>query len=83
MLGERAYWRKGLGKEAWKAVMQALLKETRLRKVTGGTARTNTGMVKIMEQSEMILEAVRQRHELIEGQAVDLLYYSRFTEELA
>ncbi len=83
MLGNRAYWRQGLGKEAWNAVLVALLQEKGMRKVTGGTAKPNTGMVKIMEQSGMTLEAVRQRQELIEGQAVDLLYYARFAETVA
>ena len=83
MLGNRAYWRQGLGLEAWSRVVQALLGESGLRKVTGGTARPNTGMVKIMEQSGMRLEAVRQQQELIENQPVDLLYYARFAENLA
>ena len=82
MLGNRAYWHQGLGKEAWNAVLEALLQEQGLRKVTGGTAKPNTGMVKIMEQSGMTLEAVRQRQELIEGQAVDLLYYARFAKTM-
>ena len=83
MLGNKAYWRQGLGKEAWNAILKALLHEKGLRMVTGGTARPNSGMVKIMEQSGMTLEAVRQQQELIEDQPVDLLYYSRFSEELA
>lgn len=83
MLGNKAYWRKGLGLEAWTSALEAVLKEKGLRKVTAGAARTNTSMVKIMEQSGMSLEAVRQRQEMIEGQAVDLLYYARFTAELA
>ncbi len=83
MLGDRHYWRQGLGLEAWSAVLNKVLTENGLRKVTGGTARPNIGMVKIMEQSGMTLEAVRQRQELIEGQAVDLLYYARFSTQLA
>ena len=83
MLGNRNYWRQGLGLEAWLAVLEHLLQEQGMRKVTGGTARPNTGMVRIMEESGMTLEAVRQRHELIEGDAVDLLYYARFADQLA
>lgn len=83
MVGNRSYWRQGLGLEAWSTVLHALLQEAGLRKVTGGTARPNTGMVKIMEQSCMQLEAVRHQQELIEGQPVDLLYYARFAEGLA
>ena len=83
MLGNRSYWRQGLGLEAWSTVLNALVQEAGLRKVTGGTARPNKGMVKIMEQSGMKLEAVRHQQELIDGQPVDLLYYARFAEDLA
>ena len=83
LLGDRTYWRQGLGVEAWSAVLQTLLKEPGLRKVTGGTARPNTGMIKIMEKSGMHLEAIKQRQELIDGQETDLLYYARFAKELA
>lgn len=83
MLGNKDYWRQGFGKEAWGAVVQALLQETGLRKVTGGTARPNTGMVKIMKESGMELESIRHKQELIEDQAVDLLYYARFAENMA
>ena len=83
MLGERRCWGQGYGREAWQAVLEALLEEPGLRKVTGGTARPNRAMVKIMEQSGMELEAVRARQELIEGQPVDLLYYARFAEPAA
>lgn len=83
LLGDRTYWRQGLGVEAWSAVLQTLLKEPGLRKVTGGTARPNTGMIKIMEKSGMHLEATKQRQELIDGQETDLLYYARFAKELA
>ena len=83
MLGDRRCWGKGYGREAWTALLEALLSEPGLRKVTGGTARLNKGMVKIMEQSGMELEAVRSRQELIEGQPVDLLYFARFADHAA
>ena len=83
MLGERSCWGQGLGREAWQAVLEALLAEPGMRKLTGGTARPNHAMVRIMEQSGMKLEAIRARQELIEGQAVDILYYARFAEPMA
>ena len=83
MMGNKSYWRQGLGLEAWRVVLKELLKEPSIRKVTGGTARPNTGMVKIMEQSGMKLEAVRHQQELIEGKPVDLLYYAKFAEVMA
>ena len=83
MVGERRCWGQGYGREAWQAVLEALLAEAGMRKVTGGTVRPNQAMVRIMEQSGMELEAVRARQELIEGQPVDLLYYTRFAEPAA
>lgn len=83
MVGERSCWGQGYGRETWQAVLEALLAETGMRKVTGGTARPNQAMVQIMEQSGMDLEAVRARQELIDGQPVDLLYYARFAEPAA
>ena len=83
MLGDRHYWRQGLGLEAWEAALKFSLHNNRLRKVTGGTARPNKGMVRIMEECGMSLEAVKQRQEIINGEAVDLLYYAKFSDELA
>jgi ribosomal-protein-alanine N-acetyltransferase len=80
MVGERRCWGQGYGREAWQALLDALLREEGMRKVTGGTAQPNQAMVRIMEQSGMTLEAVRARQELIEGQSVDLLYYACFAE---
>jgi [ribosomal protein S5]-alanine N-acetyltransferase len=83
MVGERHCWGQGYGREAWQAMLRALLAEDGMRKVTGGTARPNSAMVRIMEKSGMKLEAIRARQELIEGQPVDLLYYARFAEPAA
>lgn len=83
MVGERRCWGQGYGSEAWQAVLEALLAEVGIRKVTGGTARPNQAMVRIMEQSGMQLEAVRARQELIGDRPVDLLYYARFAEPAA
>jgi len=83
LLGERRCWGQGYGCEAWQVVLETLLSEEGTRKVTGGTARPNRAMVRIMEKSGMELEAVRVDQELIEGNPVDLLYYARFAEPAA
>jgi [ribosomal protein S5]-alanine N-acetyltransferase len=83
MIGERRCWGQGYGREAWQAILVALLAEEGMRKVTGGTARPNRAMVRIMEQSDMELEAVRVDQELIDGSPVDLLHYARFAEPTA
>jgi RimJ/RimL family protein N-acetyltransferase len=83
MLGERCCWGQGYGREAWQAVLESLLAEEGMRKVTGGTARPNRAMVRIMEQSGMELEAVSARQELVDGDEVDILHYARFVESAA
>jgi len=80
MVGERRCWGQGYGLEAWQSLLKILLREDGMRKVTGGTARLNTAMVRIMEKSGMVLEAVRSKQELIDDQPVDLLYYACFAQ---
>ena len=80
MIGNKLCWGRGYGCEAWQAILNALLTEPGIRKVTGGTARSNLAMLRIMEKSGMELEAVHSAQELIDGQPVDLLYYARFAE---
>lgn len=81
LLGDQAYWGRGLGLDAWMTLMSFLFEKRGLRKVTGGTLRCNVGMIKIMERSGMHLEAVRARQEIIEGAAQDILYFAKFRDE--
>jgi len=78
LVGERSSWRQGFGCEAWQVILETVLLESGMRKVCGGTARLNHAMVRIMEQSDMELEAVFADHELINGHPVDILHYAKF-----
>jgi [ribosomal protein S5]-alanine N-acetyltransferase len=78
LIGERSAWGQGYGLEAWTALMEALFAHLELRKITAGTLRPNTGMLKIMERSGMHEEAVRTRQELLAGKEEDVLYFARF-----
>lgn len=68
---------KGLGKDAWTTLMAHLL-ETGTRKVTGGTLRCNTAMLRIMQGSGMQLDGVRVGQELVDGVAQDILHFAKF-----
>ena len=81
MIGNKNSWGKGIGFEAWKLTMDFLLTQYGIRKVTGGTLKTNTGMIRIMEKSIMIHEATRKDHELIDGKPVDILYFCKFSDD--
>lgn len=77
MIGNRYKWGRGYGFTAWSAVLSRLLAEG-TRKVTGGTARPNVAMVRIMQKAGMHLEGVREDQEIIDGEPADILYFARF-----
>jgi ribosomal-protein-alanine N-acetyltransferase len=81
MIGNRQVWGKGYGHKAWSQLMTYLIEQCRVRKVTGGTLSCNLAMRRIMEKSGMSLEAIRAEQEIIEGLAVDMLYFCKFSEE--
>ena len=78
LIGRRQVWGQGLGQDSWNTLMSWFLENKDVRKVTGGTMKANTAMVRIMEKSGMTLEAVRGGQELLEGKPQDLLYYAKF-----
>lgn len=78
LIGDKTIWGRGIGRDAWALVLRWLIDEAEIRKVTGGTLRCNRGMVKIMINSGMNPDGVRLAQELIDGQAHDVLYFSKF-----
>ena len=78
LIGDRPCWGRGIGRDAWQTVMDYLLAHVGLRKVTGGTLRCNTGMVRVMERSGMQLEATRVQQEIVDGVPQDAVYYAKF-----
>ncbi len=81
MVGDRQAWGKGIGYKAWNLLMDYLIKRCHVRKVTGGTLCPNVAMVRIMEKAGMKLEAIRSAQEVVDGVAVDMLYFCKFADE--
>lgn len=81
LIGDRNTWGKGFGGDAWNTLLEYLLKEKKLRKITGGTLSGNKGMISVMERSGMKLEATRKDHEIVQGTLQDVLYFARFGGE--
>lgn len=69
---------KGLGSDAWATLMRYLF-QAGARKVTGGTLRCNSAMIKIMLNSGMNPDGVRIAHELVDGKPEDILYFAKFS----
>lgn len=70
----------GLGKDAWSTLMDYLFR-VGTRKVTGGTLRCNSAMVRIMEGSGMQADGVRAAQELVDGKSEDIVYFARFNSQ--
>jgi len=68
----------GFGTEAWEMVVDWLIEDCVLRKVTAGTVSSNTPMIRLMEKTGMHLEATRRHQEIIEGVSKDICYFAKF-----
>src|SRR5437879_5515282 len=60
MIGDRSVRGRGYGQDAWNTLINWLIVEVRIRKVTAGTVACNRAMVRLMERSGMKVEAVRK-----------------------
>lgn len=81
MIGDRSYWGKGIGQEAWQILMNYMLETKKVRKVTGGTLSCNKGMVNIMKKTGMQPDGKRNNHELVNDSPMDILYFAKFSNE--
>jgi RimJ/RimL family protein N-acetyltransferase len=82
LVGDRRVWGQGIGLDAFKTLADWWAAQPGIRKVTAGTLKLNTGMVRVAERAGLHLEAVRRGQELVDGQAVDMLYFARFTSPI-
>jgi ribosomal-protein-alanine N-acetyltransferase len=80
LLGEITRWGQGLGTEAWCLLVEWLIGEAGVRKLTAGCAAGNQGMIRLAEAAGMGLEAIKRAHEIIDGEPQDLFYYARFRD---
>jgi len=82
LIGEKALWGQGLGREAWSAACTFLLNGARMRKVTAGTLAINKGMLAVMRACGMIEDGRRSRHVLVDGRGVDLVHAALFRADV-
>ena len=68
---------RGFGFLAWNKMIK-VLKEKKIRKITGGTAALNIPMIKIFKKSGMSFEYSMKDHLIIEKKFIDLHVYSIF-----
>lgn len=73
-------WGNGYGKEAWRAMLEHLLRARDVRKVTGGCVADNHAMVRIMRGAGMVEDGRRVRHYVYDRKEVDVVYFASFRE---
>ena len=81
MIGDRAFWGKGLGAEAFCALVDNLINTGQFRKVTAGTMAANTKMLKLIEKAGMKIECRRKDHYLLGRKPVDIVYAAKWQNE--
>lgn len=79
LLGDPSIRGTGCGKEAWCMLVNWLVTDCQVRKVTAGTLACNKAMVALMKAADMQYEATRAGQELIDGEPQDIVYYARFS----
>jgi ribosomal-protein-alanine N-acetyltransferase len=81
MIGHAAAAGTGCGKEAWGLALAHGFGTLSLRKITGGTAARNEGMVKIFRHWNMVLEGTQRQQELLDDGPVDILLFGLLRAE--
>ena len=77
MIGDKSKWGRGYGKDAWNSLLVWLENELNIVKITAGTLASNTGMLKLIKESGMLLESIKKNHEIVDNISVDVLYFSK------
>ena len=80
LVGDKASAGKGFGKDCWCAMIEWLQNQDNVRKITAGTVSINEPMLALMRSSKMLEDGRRKKHQIIDGQPVDVLYAAIFTD---
>lgn len=80
MVGEAAARGTGIGSIAWSSVVDWLLSNGGMRRVTAGTMAVNHAMIALMQKSGMAIEATRRGAFLLDGAEVDMVLAVRFSD---
>lgn len=81
MIGDQAFWGKGLGSDALKVAIRYAFTTLSLRKVVGGTPQNNISMCRCFEKIGFVKEAVKRKELLINGEYIDHIHYGLLKEE--
>ena len=78
LLGNRDYWGKGIGFDAWATLVKWA--SANFRKVSAGAVAVNKPMIALMEKSGMEFEGLKKHHEIVNDCPTDVLFYGKFSD---
>jgi RimJ/RimL family protein N-acetyltransferase len=81
ILGEKACWGKGIGKEAARLLAEHGFRALNLHRIGSGTFETNIGFQKIAVSLGMQLEGTRRQAAFKDGRWLDVLEYGLLRDE--
>lgn len=79
LIGDRKYWGKRIGLEAWTAACDWLLREDGggKRKLEAGCMKANEAMLRILRRTRFIQEGERLNHFLLNGSPISAVLFGR------
>ena len=83
MIGEKASWGKGYGTEAVALACRYAFGPLSLRRLTGGTAGSNIGMIRCFIKNNFQEEGRRSEHLLINGKYEDHILFGLFKSDIS
>lgn len=81
LIGEKGMWGKGLATDAVQTLCSYAFKTLSLRKLTGGTAANNLGMISCFQKLGFIEEGRLRQKLLMNGNYIDQLLFGLFPSE--
>ncbi len=77
LIGNKNFWGKGIALIAWKLVLDYLLENIKFRLVTAGTMEINEPMLKIINRSEMKIDATLPARFNFNGNYISMVLASK------
>ncbi len=77
MLGDKNYRSKGFGQQSWNMIMNFLIKNYKLKKISAGAVKKNKKMINIFKKSGMIYDGFRKKN-FFDNFFFDIVYYAKY-----
>jgi RimJ/RimL family protein N-acetyltransferase len=77
LIGNKKYRSKGFGYKAWIEIMNFLEKNYNLKKISAGTVKGNSQMLRIFNKSGMIYDGYKKKNFYMK-KLIDIIFYAKY-----